>query len=349
MFMCVNLIEWKGVLLDYMKYLKYIGKVIIAGILALILLSVFSYVYSFSGLHVYNESGATDYKWMPHQYKSNMTEGFSWLRMDANGFNNASAHMDNDIDILLMGGSHMEAVNVAPNENTGYLLNEMLPDKVTYNIGMSGHTIYTCVQNLRDALNEYDPSDYVIIETNTIHMDEESVNAVISDMYPEIPSYDSGWIYAIQKNMPIVKSLYKQIDIWRSQGTAGAVNIADIEQEDNSEPARTLLHEVSSTANDKTVTPVIIYHPTVSVDEDGSVAVPDADDYRDCFARMCADEGIIFVDMTDDFVSLYEEQHILAHGFVNTRAGVGHLNRYGHEAAAKVLADTIMELERNAD
>lgn len=47
MFMCVNLIEWKGVLLDYMKYLKYIGKVIIAGILALILLSVFSYVYSF--------------------------------------------------------------------------------------------------------------------------------------------------------------------------------------------------------------------------------------------------------------------------------------------------------------
>lgn len=35
-----------------------------------------------------------------------MTEGFSWLRMDANGFNNASAHMENDIDILLMGGSH---------------------------------------------------------------------------------------------------------------------------------------------------------------------------------------------------------------------------------------------------
>lgn len=177
---------------SYMKYLKYIGKVIIAGILALILLSVFSYVYSFSGLHVYNESGATDCKWMPHQYKSNMTERFSWLRMDANGFNNVSAHMENGIDILLMGSSHMEAVNIDPNENTGYLLKEMLPDKVTYNIGISGHTIYTCVQNLRDALNEYDPSDYVIIETNTIYMDEESVNAVISDTYPEIPSYDSG-------------------------------------------------------------------------------------------------------------------------------------------------------------
>lgn len=304
-------IELRGELLDYMKYLKYIGKVIIAGILALILLSVFSYIYSFSGLHVYNESGATDYKWMPHQYKSNMTEGFSWLRLDANGFNNASAHMENGIDILLMGSSHMEAVNVDPNENTGYLLNEMLPDKVTYNIGMSGHTIYTCVQNLRDALNEYDPSDYVIIETNTIHMDEESVNEVISDTYPEIPSYDSGL-------------------------------------GDNSEPARALLHEVSSIANDKTVTPVIMYHPTVTIDEDGSVAVPDADDYRDCFARMCADEGIIFVDMTDDFVSLYEEQHILAHGFVNTRAGVGHLNRYGHEVIAKRLAQ-IIEGEHNVD
>ena len=69
--------------------------------------------------------------------------------------------------------------------------------------------------------------------------------------------------------------------------------------------------------------------------------MPDADDYRACFARMCADEGIIFVDMTDDFVSLYEEQHILAHGFVNTGVGVGHLNRYGHEMIAKRLAQII--------
>jgi hypothetical protein len=43
-----------------------------------------------------------------------MTEGFSWLKMDDSGFNNVAF---DDVgseqpDILLMGSSHMEAVQV---------------------------------------------------------------------------------------------------------------------------------------------------------------------------------------------------------------------------------------------
>ena len=66
-------------------------------------------------------------------------------------------------------------------------------------------------------------------------------------------------------------------------------------------------------------------------------------DFRMSFAELCADENIIFIDMTEEFVSLYEEQHILAHGFVNTTVGRGHLNRYGHASIAKRLAEVIEE------
>lgn len=50
-----------------------------------------------------------------------MLEGMAWFRMDDNGFNNVDAE-DGDLDILLMGSSHMEAVQVDPTENTAYLL-----------------------------------------------------------------------------------------------------------------------------------------------------------------------------------------------------------------------------------
>lgn len=68
---------------------------------------------------------------------SNMKEGFSWIKTDANGYNNAS--IPENVDILLMGSSHMEAVQVSQSENTAALLNTMLPGMKTYNTGISGH------------------------------------------------------------------------------------------------------------------------------------------------------------------------------------------------------------------
>lgn len=92
-----------------------------AGVFSLIILSAFCFVYDFSGVHISNPSGSTDYKWESGQWKADMLEGMAWFRMDDNGFNNVDAE-DGDLDILLMGSSHMEAVQVDPTENTAYLL-----------------------------------------------------------------------------------------------------------------------------------------------------------------------------------------------------------------------------------
>lgn len=327
------------------KCLRYIGKIIVAGVIAIFVLSGFSYVYSFSGVHVYNETRATDYKWMSRQYKATMTEGFSWMRMDADGFNNVEVPEKEQINILLMGSSHIEAVNVKPSENIGYLLNEKIPDKYTYNIGMSGHTIYTCVQNLENALKEYAPTEYVIIETDTIHMDTDSMQAVISGNYPEIPSYDSGGVYLIQKNIPVIKALYKQMDAWISQDISNDIteNVESAAVVQNDGLTSSFLHKIAQISSKYGVKPVLIYHPVVTIDAKGDAVVPDEKDSRNSFANLCEDENIIFVDMTEDFVSLYEEQHILAHGFVNTAVGSGHLNRYGHASIAKRLSEVIEE------
>ncbi len=47
--------------------------------------------------------------------------------------------------------------------------------------------------------------------------------------------------------------------------------------------------------------------------------------------------------MTASFIKLYEQNHILAHGFINTAVGEGHLNKYGHKAIAEAVAAVIKE------
>ena len=90
-------------------------KLLISGVISILILSVFCFFYSYSGIHIVNDTFATDYKWQSNQFKSNMTEGFAWIKLDKYGFNNVNSHID-DIDILLMGSSHMEAVQIKQEE-----------------------------------------------------------------------------------------------------------------------------------------------------------------------------------------------------------------------------------------
>ena len=90
-----------------MKELKQLGKMIGAAIVAVIILSVIISVYSTSPLRVENPQGNTDYVWKPDSIWANMSEGVSFGRMDANGFNNLEA-IENP-DIVLLGSSHIES------------------------------------------------------------------------------------------------------------------------------------------------------------------------------------------------------------------------------------------------
>ena len=82
----------------------------------------------------------------------------------------------------------MEALQVAADENTGYLLNNSLPDKSTYNIGISGHDIYRVVDNVDNAVLVYQPEEYLVIETATVILDEDEMKQVIEGTAKKIPS-----------------------------------------------------------------------------------------------------------------------------------------------------------------
>lgn len=332
-----------------MKIFKMLSKIVISGMLAVIILSGYVAIFNNTGVHVKNLTNETDYKWESFQKKSVSNEGFAFFSMDENGFNNY--YEPDVVDILLMGSSHMEAVNVEKNENAGYLLNSALKDKSVYNIGISGHNIYTCVKNMEAAIAKYKPSSYVILETSNIDMDINSMDMVINGDYPEIESYDTGIIYFVQKRIPVVKALYKSFTEWSVRDTkVNEESDSEINTNFNSEnyveTLQKFLSKASANATASGAKLIILYHPRVELDNKGDITYCTNEIALEKFEDICRNNNIILVNMTSDYEKLYNDSHVLPYGFINTAIGVGHLNKHGHEAIANRLVEV---MESNDD
>ncbi len=85
-----------------------------------------------------------------------------------------------------------------------------------------------------------------------------------------------------------------------------------------------------------------VYLPTVPIIDSNEVIVTDDSDtieFMNFIRSEIESNGMDFIDMTDSFVKLYEEEKKLPRGFNNTMIGTGHLNRDGH----RVIAEKILE------
>lgn len=327
------------------QFIKWLGKAVIAGTGALVCLSIFCLGYTYDGVHIVNPTGATDYIWEPGQLKATMKEGFSWLFVDSQGFNNTHDTWE-EPDILLMGSSNMEAMQVDQDENTASLLNELIPTYTTYNIGMSGHTIYRCIDNMEKALETHKPKKYVVLVTDSIDLSIDEMQSVIDGTAMPIPSYNSGLVYKMQK-VPAIKAIYKQMADWlvMQNSTTKNEDISSFDENTYKHTLNKFLEKASQAAKKANVTLIIAYQPMQSLETDGTITYLHQDKNIDFFKQSCDINNIVFSDLTNDFQTLYDEQFKLAHGFSNTTVSGGHLNKDGHQVVAKTIASKIKELE----
>lgn len=334
--------------------IQWIFKCLGAGMLSILILSLFTLIYSYSGTHIDNVSGETDYKWIAGQYRSNATEGFSWAKVDENGFNNVNVKSTEAIDILLMGSSHMEAFNVAQDKTTASILNLKLGTNLyTYNIGISGHDFYRCARNIRAAVSTNKPGKYVILETSLIKLNTDKINLVLDGKLDKIKSYDSGLLFQLQK-VPCLKWLYKHFEaLMLNSFTADDIVTAkslneEKEYEEYIDALDSLLKMLSATVYENDCRLIIVYHPRLILKADGSAFTATEERYLTIFKQACEDNGIIFVDMTDDFLDEYSNNYVLPHGFSNTAVGGGHLNEHGHRMIADRLYNIITNPENSS-
>lgn len=325
-------------------------KCFVAGIVALGILSLFSVFYYNPPIHVSCDSGATDYTRESNSFWSRGTEGFASGTTDDNGYNNAyEEKIEQEIDILLMGSSQTEGLYVDETENMGYLLNEMFAgsgeEKYVYNIGMSSHTFLRNVSNLKDALETYQPEEYVIIETDSINFSTEDVDAALQNQMPPLESYGDGFLYEIQK-IPYIKLLYQQYKDYKGDGL-DARDFVVLEQTQgtnyNTGKVAEVLNYIKAETDAHGVTAMIFYYPYLSLTEEGILETSANEEKIAIFQELCDQNGILFVDLTEAFLKEYEDNQRIVSGFSNTAECYGHLNRYGHRLIAEAIYEEIME------
>lgn len=341
-----------------MKFIKGLLKVIASGIVAVAIICGLLCFYDIKPIHKENPKGNTDFVWLPNSIWVKATEGIAFGKFDANGFNNKS--VISNPDIIVLGSSHMEAANVMQNENSAYLLSQKLNGKYSlYNMGVSGHDFFKVCQYLPANLELYDKAPrVVIIETSTVNLSKNNVDAAINSSIERTFSHNAGIIGALQK-VPFFRSLYHQINgglLDLFMPSSGSPETKTSEDKKTNTETSNSESEIDSAAYDelfsylkameeKYGTQIIIfYHPAEKLMKDGTIYF-DRDKYLAAFKSFACEYGISFVDMTDRFEEMYYRENHVPHGFCTGTLGAGHINKYGHAAVADEVYDEIIKLE----
>lgn len=333
------------------KFGVWILKAIAGGVIALLALNAFCMLYYNVPVHYTNPDGSTEYKWETSTFYSKGTEGFAWGVTNNDGFNNLRDYAPGErIDILLMGSSHIEGFNVAQDENAGAVLNTLFDgEKYTYNIGTAGHTMLYCMKHLAAALDTYEPGEYVVIETNTVDFAPEDIDAVLSGTLADIPS-QSGALVTLMQKLPYLRLLYTvQFKGAGAADTEAATTADQTQTGDYAAVLSPLLGMVADICSERGVQPVIVFDTAVLVDEHGKAYTVTDPEQLASFESVCAEKGIVFVDLTDAYLGEYAESCRLPYGFANTTPGTGHMNKLGHRLFAQEVYETIMALEEEQD
>ena len=319
--------------------LNWILKALLAGLAAFAILCVVCLFYFNLPVRVSNADGATEYKYEASRPYVRGIEGFGFGKLNNDGFNNLRDYTPGEeINILLMGSSHMEGFCVPQKNSAGAVLNRLFDgEKYVYNIGMAAHTFPYCAEHLDTALSVYAPTDAAVIELASLSYDLAALDAAADGTLPVMSAHEGGFITALQK-LPYLRLLYTKY--LKGEGKAAeAGSDAAAPTGDFETSLGKLLQKLGETARAHKVSVILAYTPTVLPGADGHAAVDERPGEKEAFERLCAENGIIFLDLTERNIAAVEEEGKLPFGFANTTPGTGHINSHG----LRIFAEGVYE------
>ena len=330
------------------KTLSIFFKCILAGSLAVIILSAVCFIYSYGPIGIEDSTNSTTKKNYPCSYSANMTEGFAWKKTDENGYYNESAELAIDPEILIIGSSHIEALQVPTENSVASLLNKKYK---TYSLGVSGQFIDSCIQRISFAVDEYKPSKYVILETDGSPLSLEDMENAINHfgepnnnipVYSRLSGYKRDIYKFIRTYIPSAMEIMNKVNNWKTMDIRGGGKSSDeafIFSAEYESALNKFIELASKPVNNSGAKLIIVSRLGGEIDSKGNYIISDYNkDYSNGLKEACRQNDVILLDVSNNFKELYEREHVLPYGFTNTAIGTGHLNKYGH----KVIADAIL-------
>ncbi len=341
----------------FSRYIKSIGGWFVAAVIAAIICNTLCFAFYDPCQELVREHGATTGYLLPDSHGVYGLEGYCIANIDSYGYVNRDMERSDDYYIVA-GASHTEGLFIPERLRYSDRLNDMLYDDGKLhiiNIGKSGNYLSVVLQHLDGILGEFPDAKGIIIETDSLAYDTKALyDSMIQAGYD--PNETAGSILSsmslrsrlsikAKQYLPLLRLLHKQYYTYRDSKKSEEAE-SDIldpdfwrsEYEGDFETALDDLMHFIRSKTDKQV--IILYHPAVRLMDDGSMRIltNNAESY---YKKVCAANGIDFVDMTDTFLRAYNEEHIIPYGFSNTTPGDGHVNAAAHEMMAEELKKVI--------
>lgn len=317
---------------------------------------------------LYREHGATEVIHKPNAYFVDGLEGYAFLRLDRNGYNNADGELADDY-VLLMGSSHVEGFQYTQDKTIAAVLNSLMGGTQeqlhAYSIGSSGNFLPTVIKGFQAGISEFPSSNAVIIEVNSTSFSIsgliDGLNQTVYDSASKAPNLIKNFtvkqqiLCGVKYSIPLVKLVInkqlKNVDPMGGQIPFGVftdlvfVKNDEEEKEIDIQDYEEVLNRAFALIRDEYDNPIIVfYHPEVELSNEGMELVRDEETY-DIFKNACERNDLIFADMGDVFIEAYEKDYTIPYGFYNTEMGAGHTNADGQVLIAKELYRILTETE----
>ena len=321
---------------------KWILKALLAGLAAFALLCAVCAFYFNVPVRVSNPDGATEYKYEPDRRYYRGIEGFGYGRTNNDGFNNLRDYTPGEeINVLLMGSSHMEGFCVPQSDSAAAVLNRLFDGaRYAYSIGMAAHTFPYCAKHLGEALTHYAPTDAVVLELAALSYDPAALDAAADGTLKDMSSHEGALITALQK-IPYLRLFYTKYFQGGGQA-AEAGSTEPVASGDFEASLSRLLQKLGETGRAHGVSVILVYTPTVLPDAGGHILPQEQPGERELYQRLCAENGVVFLDLTEKNIAAAEDGQ-LPFGFANTTPGTGHINSLGLRIFAEGVYEQLAE------
>jgi hypothetical protein len=295
-------------------------------------------------------SGATPSIREPYSVLVHGKEGYGITRVDQNGYLNPDLPLA-DQYVLMLGASHTQGKEVAPDKKYPVLVNNSFGDDGrlhVYNVACDGSFLPSQIKYFKAALEAYPNAEAVTIE---IYSTDYSVKALQKslDQVQYDPkdtakrfnnlSFKERVKILLKDYLPMVAKVndnYKTIKKARDSSDEYTVDMDEYER---------VIDEALSIMRSETDRPIVfIYHPKMAFGQDGNIILNYSVTW-DLFKAACERNGIDVIDSGDDFIEAYNTDHKAAYGFFNTTLGEGHINETGHRIIADEIIQYLEELQ----
>lgn len=351
-------------------------------IIAVLCANLITFFYRSSSGSIPRENACSDNIRMPNSTIIRGAEGYGINAVDENGYVNSGDLPLADGYILLMGSSHAEGLQVMQRDNMATVLSNLIDENTrsVYNLGTPGYSLPLIIKGFQAGIEEFPGSSAVVIEFFQMHFGADDLQAALDQ--PHFDSASSGKALAASMStlwharnstlsmLPIISLLRQQFDsihwnfndafgIQPSPSGSAAASAAPANEDGeglSAEPVASepvdiaeydeALNQAFALLRREYGNPIIlVYHPYVTIQSDGSITIDRDERYYDLYVRACENNGLVFLDTGDAFLSAYQADYTLPYGFNNTVFGAGHLNVAGHRILAQEIYQSLLKLQ----